>query len=292
MPGGRLRPAVKPAIFACVVASAFATASFIAAITRSSSMSLSSPSEARIDAHASSRRACRSSRPSRAPRPTGPRPRSSRAPPGPCFMFSCICCACFISAPIPPFIMAITSCRSIASARVVRRAEWRKGRPRRPGRARGRARTGPPRSPRAASRLLSRHLARLRGGHARCPPWRPRAPIRRKPAPKCGRELGLQLVLVGLLRIHAMRLRHDELEVVVLERAPAPPWRASHSRHAGELQPLDEPGPIAVERAAGRRPRAAGRFTGGAAGRDARARRRRRPGSGARRVRAASLRRP
>ena len=53
------------------------------------------------------------------------------------------------------------------------------------------------------------------------------------------RELGLQLVLVRLLRVHAMRLGHHELEVVVLERTELAVAR-DHARHAGEAQALDE----------------------------------------------------
>src|SRR6266705_7192979 len=44
-PGGSGRPAVRPAIFSCDAASTLRTASLIAAATRSSSISLSSPSK-------------------------------------------------------------------------------------------------------------------------------------------------------------------------------------------------------------------------------------------------------
>src|SRR5262249_45283290 len=105
IPGGRLSPAVKPAIFPCLTASAFATASFIAAITRSSSMSLSSDMRlgsittfftANLQVIVTFTR----------PAPDWPSISVFASSSCALRMFSCICCACFIKAPSPPFIMS------------------------------------------------------------------------------------------------------------------------------------------------------------------------------------------
>src|SRR4051812_30022619 len=102
MPGGRFMPAVRPAILACVAASALATASFIAAMTRSSSMSLSSPSRlGSIDTFFTLNLQVIVA----FTRPAPACPSTSMLASSSCafFRFSCICCACFISAPKPPF---------------------------------------------------------------------------------------------------------------------------------------------------------------------------------------------
>jgi hypothetical protein len=65
-------------------------------------------------------------------------------------------------------------------------------------------------------------------------------------------QFRLELVLVRLLRVHAVRFGHDQLDVAVLVRRELSVAR-DHARHAGELQALDEAGPIAVE--GGLRPR-------------------------------------
>src|SRR3954466_415271 len=97
-------PWVKPAILAWTVASTFATASFMAANTRSSSMSLSSPS--RLGSIDTFFTACLQLIVTFT-RPAPAWPSTSMCASSSCtrFMFSCICCACFIRAPRPPFIM-------------------------------------------------------------------------------------------------------------------------------------------------------------------------------------------
>src|SRR5205809_6043344 len=133
------------------------------------------------------------------------------------FMFSCICCACFISWPSPPFGI-IASPLLVGSARgIVRRANG--------GCdylgaeiAHEVAHEGIVLDRLGRARLLLREVARLRGGEARATG---RSDAHREPRVRAEMllELGLELFLVRLLRVHAMRLGHDDLEVAVRERS-------------------------------------------------------------------------
>src|SRR5258706_1476679 len=160
-PAGRPRPAVMPLIFSAMVASTRCEASLKAAATRSSSISRSSPtSEGSIVTRFTSylQVICTFT----IPAPDWPSTSSAASCSCMRRMFSCICCACFISWPMLPFISGYPApcCR------------WWNRRPcRRTGR-RGPARTRP-RAPHAPLR----HAA-LRARRSR---WRPR--WRPKPRP-------------------------------------------------------------------------------------------------------------
>src|SRR5438105_5918861 len=102
-PGGSPRPAVMPLIFSAMVDSTLRAASLKAAATRSSSISRSSPtSEGSMLTRFTSylQVICTLT----IPAPDWPS--TSRVARLSCMrrMFSCICCACFISWPILPFI--------------------------------------------------------------------------------------------------------------------------------------------------------------------------------------------
>src|SRR5262245_8867103 len=127
-------------------------------------------------------------------------------------MFSCICCACFMSWPSPPFIMGSPLVAGWLARRLFRRTNG------------GRNDLGPEVAHEVAhervgldalfgARLALRHLARFRGGDAVAVGA---AHLHREPQarPEVRREVGLELVEVRLLRVHAMRFGHDELEMV------------------------------------------------------------------------------
>ena len=166
------RPSSLP-IFSCVVASALRTASLNAAATRSSSMSLSSASRLGSIDDALHVVLAGHRRPSRGRRPTGPRPRSCASSSCAFFMFSCISCACFISPPSPPFIMASPLLVWLPAASSAGRMDERDDLAR-PGRAPGRARTGSSSIASAALAcfLPSRATRRARLGRRSCPPAR------------------------------------------------------------------------------------------------------------------------
>src|SRR5690606_34925635 len=95
MPGGRGRPAVTEDIFSWLVASALRRASLKAAATRSSSMSLSSSSSE--GSMVTRRTSCRQLIETLTrPPPDSPSTTISASASWAFFMFSCICCACFI----------------------------------------------------------------------------------------------------------------------------------------------------------------------------------------------------
>src|SRR5436190_17835146 len=105
-PAGRPRPAVMPLIFSAIVASTLRAASLNAAATRSSSISLSSPtSEGSMLTRFTSylQVICTLTR------PPPDWPSTSSVPRLSCMrrMFSCIICACFISCPMLPFICVL-----------------------------------------------------------------------------------------------------------------------------------------------------------------------------------------
>src|SRR3954451_323135 len=106
MPGGR--PAVSLPIFSCEVSSALRTAALKAAATRSSSMSLSSPS--RLGSMVTRLTSCLQVM-TTFTRPAPDSPLTSMVASSSCafFRLSCICCACFIRPASCPLLNMVVS---------------------------------------------------------------------------------------------------------------------------------------------------------------------------------------
>src|SRR5260221_6106788 len=210
----------------------------MAAITRSSSMSLSSPTRLGSIATFFTENLHVITTFTR-PAPDWPSTSIFASSSWAFFMFSCICCACFIKAPSPPFIMSSPLVAVGFAHRILGRANG--------SRDHFRAEIAHELAHErifldrfGGARLALGFLFRSRGGEAAA---RGGSHAHREPQARAEmrRELGLQLFQVGLVRIHLLRVGDHELEMVVLERSEFRVTRR-HPCHAGELQAIDQAG--------------------------------------------------
>ena len=248
-PGGRFRPAAKPCILAWVVASTFLTASFIAAITRSSSMSLSSPrSEGSMATRFTANLQVIMTFTRPAPdcaldldRPRAPPALSSCSPASAAPASSAGPIRPSSSRHLFPFVDPVASSAGRMDDGITSAP-----------RSRTRSRT------KGSSSMATVALAWRLSISRRClaamllPATSPTRTVSRVGRAEMLLQLRPELVLVVLLAVHAVRFRHDELERAIGVRSEFP-VTSDHARQAGEAEAFHEGRPIAIEGCRGAR---------------------------------------